>query len=160
MFWTLSTSPEIVDVTVKSPKPCEVDIYVLTKDGVPSEELRNQVLKVVNSDEIRPLTDKVTIKSPEVVDYKVEFDYYINKADEINVNSIKAKVQTAVNEYVEWQKNKLGRDIIPDELIKRLKLAGVKRTVITSPAYKKLEPHQFAKCNASVVVNYLGVEDI
>lgn len=63
VFWTLSTSPEIVDVTVKSPNPCEVDIYVLTKDGVPSEELRNQVLKVVNSDEIRPLTDKVTIKA-------------------------------------------------------------------------------------------------
>ena len=160
VFWTLSTSPEIVDVTVRSPKPCEVDIYVLTKDGVPSEELRSQVLKVVNSDEIRPLTDKVTIKSPDVIDYKVEFDYYINKADEMNINSIKAKVQTAVNEYIEWQKSKLGRDIIPDELIKRLKLAGVKRTVITSPTYKKLEPHQFAKCDASVVVNYLGVEDI
>ena len=122
--------------------------------------MRSQVLKVVNSDEIRPLTDKVTIKSPDVIDYKVEFDYYINKADEININSIKAKVQTAVNEYVEWQKNKLGRDIIPDELIKRLKLAGVKRTVITSPVYKKLEPHQFAKCNTNVVINYLGVEDI
>ena len=78
----------------------------------------------------------------------------------MNINSIKAKVQTAVNEYIEWQKSKLGRDIIPDELIKRLKLAGVKRTVITSPTYKKLEPHQFAKCDASVVVNYLGVEDI
>lgn len=160
VFWTLSTSPEIVDVTVKSPKPCEVDIYVLTKDGVPTQEMKNQVLKVVNSDEIRPLTDKVTVKSPDVVDYKVEFDYYINKADEISINSIKAKVQTAVNEYIEWQKSKLGRDIIPDELIKRLKLAGVKRTVITSPAYKKLEPHQFAKCNINIAVNYLGVEDI
>ena len=159
IFWTLSTSPEIVDVTVKSPNPCEVDIYVLTKDGVPTQEMKNQILKVVNSDEIRPLTDKVIIKSPDIIDYNVEFDYYINKTDEININSIKSKVQNIVNEYVEWQKNKLGRDIIPDELIKRLKLIGVKRTVITSPIYKKLEPHQFAKCG-SIVINYLGVEDI
>ena len=159
IFWTLSTSPEIIDVTVKSPNPCEVDIYVLTKDGIPTQEMKNQILKVVNSDEIRPLTDKVTIKSPDIIDYNVEFDYYINKTDEININSIKSKVQNIVNEYVEWQKNKLGRDIIPDELIKRLKLIGVKRTVITSPTYKKLEPHQFAKCG-SIVINYLGVEDI
>ena len=44
--------------------------------------MKNQILKVVNSDEIRPLTDKVTIKSPDIIDYNVEFDYYINKTDE------------------------------------------------------------------------------
>lgn len=159
IFWTLSTSPEILDVTVTSTKPCEVDIYILTKNGLPSEELKKQVSDVVSSDSVRPLTDKVTVKSPVVVKYNVEFDYYIEQKDEMNINSIKAKVQSAVNDYVEWQKSKLGRDIIVDELIKRLKLAGVKRTVITSPNYLKLEANQYASCE-NITINYLGAEDI
>ena len=37
-----------------------------------------------------------------------------------------------------WQSGKLGRDIVPDELIRRVLEAGAKRCVITSPSYTVL----------------------
>ena len=45
----------------------------------------------------------------------------------------------AVNDYVKWQCGKLGRDIVPDELVARVIGAGAKRCVITSPVYTVLQ---------------------
>ena len=53
----------------------------------------------------------------------------------------------------------MGRDINPDELIKLLKLAGVKRVVLRSPTFRVLDFNEIAE-NTSVTSNYLGVENI
>lgn len=159
IFWALSTSPDIIDSSIKSDNPCEVDVYILTRNGIPSEELKSKVLKNINSDDIRPLTDKVKVKDPVEISYHINLDYYIYKEDELYAGDIQKKVKKIVDEYIEWQKEKLGRDIIPDELIKRLKLVGVKRIILNSPGYQKIEINQFAKAT-SISINYLGVEDI
>lgn len=158
-FWTKSVSSNIIDVQVHSPNATNVDIYIWTNTGNSSSELKEKVLNVVNSEDIRPLTDKVTIKDPRNINYNIDLDYYIEKENETLVNTIKENVTTAINEYIDWQKEKIGRDINPDELIKRLKLAGVKRVEIRNPTYQALAFNQIA-INQSSNFNYQGVEEL
>lgn len=159
IFWTKTVSPDIIDVSVASPNPCEVDIYVLTKNGEPTKELKTSINDVLNDEYIRPLTDRVSIKEPLKINYNVDFDYYIDKENEFSVNNIRNNIKAVVDDYAKWQKSRLGLDINPDELVKRLKDFGVKRLVIREPIFKKIDSTQFASVN-DISINYLGVEEL
>ena len=50
----------------------------------------------------------------------------------------------AVNAFVLWQKSKLGRDVNPSELIRRIMDAGAKRVVVTAPEYAAVSVTQVA----------------
>ena len=62
-----------------------------------------------------------------------------------------------INKYISWQKEVLGRDINPDELIKRLKILGVKRVLITSPVFTPISSQNVAVGQISNL-QYLGIE--
>lgn len=158
-FWTKTASQSIIDVKVVSPNPCEVDIYIWSDIGQATQELKDRVLNVVNSEEVRPLTDKVKIKDPNIINYTLNFSYFIDKENESMVSIIKENVEKEVLNYINWQKSKISRDINTDELIKRLKLIGVKRVIITSPSFQKLEFNEVAVCN-STNIDYQGVEEL
>ena len=158
-FWAKSTSTNIVDVVAYSPSATNVDIYVLTDSLTLTNELKKRIEEMLNTDNIRPLTDNVTIKQAIKTSYTIDFDYYIDKSNETLVNVIKNNVEKAVKDFKTWQQNKMGRDINPDELIKLLKLAGVKRVVLRSPTFQVLNFNEIAE-NTSVTSNYLGVENI
>ena len=65
-----------------------VNIYPLTKDGNPSEEVINIVQKYLSDDKIRPLTDCVKVLTPEKIDFTVQATILLYKdADEISVKS-------------------------------------------------------------------------
>lgn len=157
-FWSKTASSNIIDVKVHSPSATNVDVYIWTENGVVSQELKNRVSEVLNEENIRPLTDNLSVKEPLKINYNINFDYYINKENETLVNIIKENVTKTVGEYVKWQKGKIGRDINPDELIKRLKIAGVKRISLRNPVFTKLNFNQIA-INSSIVSNYQGVEE-
>lgn len=159
IFWTKTASTDIIDVKVHSPSATNVDVYIWTVSGTVSQELKEKVKSVLNEENIRPLTDKVNIKEPNKVNYSVDFDYYIEKDNETLVNVIKSNVDKTVQEYVNWQKEKIGKDINSDELIKRLKIAGVKRVVLRNPVFQKLDFNQVA-INNRIVSNYQGVEEL
>ena len=74
------------------------------------------------------------------------------------VTVIKDNVSKSINDYIKWQKEKIGRDINPDELIKRLKDSGVKRVVMRKPVFRKLEFNEIA-INISSLIVYQGVEE-
>lgn len=158
-FWTKTASTNIIDVKVHSPSATNVDIYIWTDIGAVSRELKEKVKAVLNEENVRPLTDNVNIKEPNKINYSIDFDYYIDKDNETLVNVIKSNVDKTVQEYVEWQKEKIGKDINPDELIKRLKIAGVKRAVLRSPAFQKLSFNQVG-INNGITSNYQGVEEL
>lgn len=158
-FWTKTASTNIIDVKVHSPSATNVDIYIWTDIGAVSQELKEKVKAVLNEENVRPLTDNVNIKEPNKINYSIDFDYYIDKDNETLVNVIKSNVDKTVQEYVEWQKEKIGKDINPDELIKRLKIAGVKRVVLRNPVFQKLDFNQVA-INNRITSNYQGVEEL
>nr|WP_256478828.1 baseplate J/gp47 family protein [Sebaldella sp. S0638] len=157
-FWAKSTSTDIIDVKALSPQPGYVDVYVWTKYGKPTEELKKHVYDVINDRELRPLTDFVNIKEPEIKEYNVELEFYIDKSNEKQATSIKNNAELAVQEWTEWQKGKLGRDINTDELIHQLKLIGVKRVNIISPVFKVINENEVAVVKDEIKVIFKGVE--
>lgn len=159
MFWSKTASTNIIDVKVHSPSATNVDVYIWTDTGSVSQELKEKVKAVLNEENVRPLTDNVNIKEPNKISYNIDFDYYIDKDNETLVNIIKSNVDKTIQEFISWQKEKIGKDINPDELIKRLKIAGVKRVVLRSPAFQKLDFNQIG-INNGVTSNYQGVEEL
>ena len=159
IFWTKTASTNIIDVKVHSPSATNVDVYIWTDTGTVSQELKEKVKAVLNDENVRPLTDNVNIKEPNKINYSIDFDYYIDKDNETLVNIIKSNVDKTIQEFVSWQKEKIGKDINPDELIKRLKIAGVKRVVLRSPVFQKLDFNQIG-INNGITSNYQGVEEL
>lgn len=133
-YWAKTASSTIVDVKPFSPSPGVVHICVLLAGGeIPGEELLDQVLAICSNKKVRPLTDNVVAVAPEQVEYRINVSYWIDKANESIAASIRSKVEAAVNEFILWQKSRLGRAIDPSELTCRMKAAGAKRVAVIAP---------------------------
>ena len=67
-----SVSAAVADVAATSPEPGEVDVRVLLQDSTqPTETVLKQIKEALNADDVRPLTDVVTVSAPEAVDLKL-----------------------------------------------------------------------------------------
>jgi phage-related baseplate assembly protein len=141
------------------PSAGNVDVRFITTGGErPDEALAGEVLEYLSAADRRPLTDHVTVQAPEVVNYNINLTYYIRTVDKLAATSIQAAVELAIEEYILWQKSKIGRDINPDELVARIKAAGAKRVAITAPTFTTLTPIQLAVLGTKTVT-YGGLED-
>lgn len=159
VYWTLSANQSIIDVAVSSPSPGVVDVRPLMVGGaLPGVEVLDQVEAVLSADNVRPLTDDVQVQSPTGVSYTIDVQYWIRTSDANKTAAIQSAVQQAADEYALWQKTAIGRDINPDELVRRMIDAGAKRVMITSPTFTVLDETQVAQ-ETSVTVAYQGLED-
>ncbi|WP_318253539.1 baseplate J/gp47 family protein [Selenomonas sp. AB3002] len=116
------------------------------------------VSNTLNARTVRPLTDQVSVLAPTVKSYNVTLTYYIDSDDATSAVAIQAAVQSAVSEFVAWQKEHLGRDINPTELYYRVRAAGAKRAVITEPVFAAVAASEVAIEN-TITVNFGGLED-
>ena len=158
-YWALTAHQDIADVAVYSPTPGQVNICPLLKGGqLPSQEILDAVEAICSADNKRPLTDYVYVHAPTVVNYSINFTYYIRKDDASLVSNIQSAVEDATAQFKAWQKEKLGRDINPSELTRKIINAGAKRAQITQPVFVKLEQYQVAK-DITTNITYGGLED-
>jgi phage-related baseplate assembly protein len=141
--------------------PGNVNIAVLMQEGgMPSDEVKTQVLETVSEKRVRPLTDFVHVKDPEPVEYNISAKYWIRNADAAKAQSIIDSVESAAQRFIAWQKNKLGRDINPSFLHQLIMECGVKWAVIEEPRPVKLEPWQVGiPGDAPARVTFEGLED-
>lgn len=139
-FWTKTASPAIIDVAVYSPTPGVVHIRPLLEGGeLPNGQLIEEIQKILNEKNRRPLTDKVEVSEPEQVEYNINVKYYINANDAEQENTLKAAVEKSIREdYVLWQKSALGRDIDPNQLVYFMRGAGAGRIEVTEPVYTEI----------------------
>lgn len=155
----MSVHQDIADVGVWSPKPGTVDVRPVMAGGeLPSEEILRAVREKLSADDVRPLTDTVNVAAPDPVEYAIDVDWTLPKADGALLATRRAAVETAVERYRLWQRSAPGRDIVPTKLISLMEQAGARRIVVRGPAYTVLETRQIAR-ETSVSVNFLGVED-
>lgn len=158
-YWAKLAHQSIIDVSVTSPAPGQIEIRPLLENGeIPSQEILDAVEAICNDKRIRPLTDQVVVSAPEVVSYDIELTYYIAYENASIAAVIQEAITQAVNDYIAWQKAKLGRDINPSELIARVMAAGAKRVEVISPVFAAIEPYQVAIAD-TVSVQYGGLED-
>lgn len=160
-YHALSASSQVSDITVTSPSPGQVDIYILLADGVIPEaeaDIIDTVLDYISDETRRPLTDQVTVKAPTAVPYDVEVTYYLPQSSAVSAVALQAAVEAAIADYIAWQRARIGRDINPDELIRRAITAGAKRVEIVSPAYAVLDDTEVAQ-DDTTSITYGGLED-
>lgn len=159
IYHAKSVSQLISDVAVDSDVPGNVQIYPLMKGGeLPGEEILQAIDEYLNRKTVRPLTDNVFVVRPTVQNYSLVARYWIARSDAVQAAAIEDAAKTAVTEYVEWQREKLGRDLNPSELIYRLKKIGVKRVEVTSPQFTVTNNFTVA-IPSTVNVTFAGLED-
>lgn len=158
-YFAKSYNQSISDVKVSSPSPGTVDVRVLLESGeIPTTTFLQGLWEYLSDKKRRPLTDNVNVNAPTIVNYDITFIYYILSDNSAVASTIQANVNQAVQDYIAWQKSKIGRDINPSELISRIIKAGAKRVALTNPVYVALTDTQIA-FSANVTVNYGGLED-
>lgn len=163
LYHAKAVSTEIADVAVISHDPGCVTLYVLMDSGeLAGSEMKALVLSACNADNVRPLTDYVTVEDAELVTYDVSLTYYLTAGT--SASGIAEAVQEAVDEYVVWQSAAFGRDINPSKLAQLLMSSGIKRVEVTSPTFTHLSAGdaetvpQVAKIGTITIVNG-GFED-
>ncbi len=159
IFHAKSVSQLISDVAVDSDTPGNVQVYILLKDGqIPGEEILSAVNEHLNAKTVRPLTDNVTVLPAQVVEYDLNVRYWTARSNAVQAAAIVDAATAAVQDYVDWQRSKMGLDIVPDELIHRLINADIKRCEIDSPQFTKINAHEVAE-PSNVNVEFAGLED-
>lgn len=159
IYWTRTYNADIGSVKVTSPAPCDVVVYFLKADGsLPDDETIPGLQAFLQDGNIRPLTDRVTVKKPDVENFTVDMTYYINRSDASSAATIQTEVANAVASYIKWQTTEIGKDINPSELVKRVIAAGAKRVVVTSPVFAVISDTTVAQCSGKSI-SYGGLED-
>ncbi len=157
-YFAKEFSSSISDVKVNSSAAGSVSVVCLLENGVLPQSAFLTSLKNYLEDK-RPLTDNLSIVAPTAVNYTINFTYYISSSNTDIVETIKTNVTKAVNQYISNQKNKIGKDINPDELIELVRKAGAKRLVITSPTFTTVNNSSVAIANDIPTVTFGGLED-
>ena len=158
-YFTKSASHLVADVGVSSPHPGEVNIYpLLSGGGIPGQELLKTITDYLSDKKRRPLTDKLTVLAPTTTQYNIDAKYYIEKGADATV--VKAKADKAVNDYVIWQKSKLGRDIVPSRLVQMLMdVSGIKRVEVTAPVFTQIAEQSGVAVANTIALVFAGSEE-
>lgn len=159
-YFCKAHNSQIDDVYVDSPTPGSVVVYI-TMEGskLPEEAVIEDLEEYLKDDQVRPLTDNVSVSAPQTVDYSVSVKYWINRSSAGQAAALQEDIEAAVQSYIEWQQAKIGRDINPDQLIQMMVAAGAKRVEITAPAFKSIQKTQIPAITDEATVTYGGVED-
>ena len=155
VYHAKSVSTEIADVAVTSPEPGHVCIYALMADGtIANEAVKALIYNACNADNVRPLTDYVTVADPATVSYDIILTCWLDADNPSGDDTILAAVREAVNGFTAWQSAKLGRDINPSRLTSLvMAVSGVRRVEVTSPAYVNLHSGNAASVPRVALVN-------
>lgn len=135
-----SVSTQISDVSAECSEDGVVDIRIMLYDGnLPPQELLDKVSSHLNSNDIRPMTDKVIVSAPITVKFDIEAKYYIDSNTDKSISDIAELVEKAKQEYISWQTEKMGRDINPSYFNSIMMSTGIKRIEIIKPQFAKVD---------------------
>ncbi len=127
-----SADGRVADVSVESPSPACVTITVLSRedDGTASPELLEIVDKALNAEDVRPVADRVTVQSAEIVPYQIDATLYVYPGPESE--PIRQASEQKLQSYISAQ-HRLGRDIRLSAIYAALHVEGVQRVELASP---------------------------
>ncbi|MFO6499500.1 baseplate J/gp47 family protein [Serratia marcescens] len=133
-YFARSASGKVADARATSPAPAEVVIAVLSTDGdgTASPELLAAVTAAVNDEEVRPLGDRVTVRSADIVDYSIDAELFLYPGPESEpiINAAMASLRG----FLADNDKKIGRDVARSAISASLHVQGVQRVVLHSPA--------------------------
>lgn len=145
-FWGRSADGRVADISAVSPTPACVTISVLSRegDGTASDDLLSVVAAALNDEEVRPVADRVTVQSAEIVPYQIDATLYIYPGPE--AEPVRQASEQQLQAYIAAQ-NRLGRDIRLSAIYAALHVEGVQRVELAQPvADIVLSDYQASHC--------------
>jgi len=132
IFHALSASNEVKSVSATSPNPGEVLVTILSNvgDGIASQDLIDAVSAKLNEDDIRPLTDQVTVQGAAIVNYSVEAIITVYPGPSSAV--IETEANNALNNFIS-ERHAVGKVASLSGIYDALHVDGVKKVELTSP---------------------------
>ncbi|EOZ9794939.1 TPA: baseplate assembly protein [Escherichia coli] len=152
-FHARSADGRVADASATSPAPAEVVLTVLSRegDGTAEKDLLDVVEKALNSENVRPVADRLTVRSAEIIPYRVEATIFLYPGPE--AEPVMAAAKVSLQRYIASQ-TRLGRDIRRSAICAALHVEGVQRVELASPlADVVLNKTQAASCTQWSVTN-------
>ncbi|EKY3119554.1 baseplate assembly protein [Cronobacter turicensis] len=132
-FHARSADGRVADASATSPAPAQVVITVLSREG--NGESPAELLAVVdaalNDESVRPLADRVTVRSAEIIPYEVNATLYLYPGPE--AEPILTAARANLQKYIASQA-RLGRDIRRSAIFAALHVEGVQRVELAAPS--------------------------
>jgi phage-related baseplate assembly protein len=148
VFHALGADPDVGDASVQSPAPGEVLVTVLSRsgDGAAPTTLLTAVDAALNKDDVRPLTDLVTVQGAAIIGYTIEAVLTVLPGPDSAV--VRDAAQRAAQDYAS-QQHRIGADITLSGLYAALHQPGVQNVALISPAADILvDASEAAFCSA------------
>ncbi|ENY0895172.1 baseplate assembly protein [Enterobacter cloacae] len=152
-FHARSVDGRVADASATSPAPSEVVLTVLSRegDGTAGTDLLAVVEKAVNSESVRPVADRLTVRSADIIPYNVDATIFLYPGPE--AEPVMAAAKASLQKYIASQ-TRLGRDIRRSAIYAALHVEGVQRVELASPLNDVvLDKTQAASCTQWNVTN-------
>ncbi|CAD9217804.1 Baseplate assembly protein J [Burkholderia cenocepacia] len=122
----------VLDASAISPAPCEVLVTVLARDGdgTATPALIDAVAAALQADDVRPLTDKVTVRGADILRYQVRARLVFFAGPDRAVAL--AQANRAMKQYTDSM-HRLGMEVTLDGIYSAARAAGVQKVILESP---------------------------
>jgi phage-related baseplate assembly protein len=130
-FHALSADGRVADASAFSPSPAEVVVTILARDGdgTAPDDLLQVVGVALNDEAVRPVADRVSVRSAEIVRYEIDAVLYVYPGP-AKEPILAAKEQGTA--YINEQR-RLGRDVRLSAIYAALHVQGVQRVELMQP---------------------------
>ena len=157
-FFARSADGRVLDAAAESPSPACVTLAILARDnnGIASDELIEIVKKAVNHDDRRPVADRVTVKSVELISYKINAKLYLYPGPESE--PIKKTALENLQNYI-TERHRIGRRINRSAIISVLHVVGVQRVELLAPAHDILINREQASVCTDYQIEVAGYDE-
>lgn len=149
--------PDVLDASAVSPAPTEVVVSVLSRTGngaAPPATLA--AVDAALDDDVRPMTDLVTVQSAQIVNFNIVADLYRYAGPDPQL--LIDTAEESLNAYLASAR-RLGRDIPRSALIAALHVGGIQRVELTSPAADVVLTAMQAGYPLTITINDAGIAD-
>lgn len=153
-----AASGQVLDASCITPSPGRVLVTVLSRDdgGVPDQPLLDVVAAAVTDENVRPLTDHVTVQAAEILPFTIAAAIKTFAGPDSDV--VLAEARRRLDDYLA-RSYRLGRDITRAALTAALCPDGVQDVELTQPAASiVVGPTQAALCQG-VTLTYGGLAE-
>lgn len=139
-------SPNVIDASIVGPPTVSpgnvlVTILGMSGSGAVSSSVVSEVAAILNAENVRPLTDAVTVQGATIVNYTIQATIFTYSGPDYAVVMDQAGVSAQA--YAD-SRHRIGKDITLSGLYASLHVPGVQKVVLNSPT-------------ADIVCNYATV---
>ncbi|ELT3369433.1 baseplate J/gp47 family protein, partial [Salmonella enterica] len=157
-YFAKSASGNVADAKAVSPSPAVVVISVLSTegDGTATPELLATVKDALSAEDRRPVGDRLTVQSAEIVNYNINARLFFYPGPESE--PIQNAAHDALQAWITLQ-GKIGRDVARSAIMAALHVQGIQRVELTEPATDiVISDTQAARC-VSVTLEKGGTDE-